>query len=256
MSEFTRFHLSGKKATASKATAKSWPCEEHLPIFTSDRLALHDGSDSSKPIYLAILGQVFDVDKGRKHYGMGGGYHFFAGKDATRTFVSGDFSSSGDCSDASELSESELLSVQDWITFYEREYRLVGLLDGAYYDRRGRPTEKLRQVHKRMEKAKQWKADQLREQSVFPPCNSEWKKGVGGRVWCTSKSGGMARDWVGVPRKLFNPGFKEHKCVCVKNFGPSLRSPDVDTGRGDLDHPSLVGYEECAPDSNSCRIFA
>ncbi|KAL3092352.1 hypothetical protein niasHS_007561 [Heterodera schachtii] len=227
---------------------------DQLPLFTIDRLALHDGNDQSKPIYLAILGRVFDVEKGRKHYGIGGTYHFFAGRDATLSFVSGDFSPSGDCSDASELSESELLSVFDWVAFYEREYRLVGLLDGEYFDAKGRPTEKLRRVNERMEKAKRRKAVELREQSLLPPCNSEWKRDAGGRVWCSSKSGGVAREWVGVPRKLFTPGFKEHKCVCVKNFGHSLLSPDIDTGRGDLGHPSLVEYDGCAPDSNSCRI--
>lgn len=40
-------------------------------------------------VRLAILGQVFDVTKGRRHYGKDGGYSFFAGKDASRAYVTG-----------------------------------------------------------------------------------------------------------------------------------------------------------------------
>lgn len=43
----------------------------------------------------SILGEVFDVTKGKKHYGKGGSYEFFTGKDASRSFVSGDFSQVG-----------------------------------------------------------------------------------------------------------------------------------------------------------------
>ena len=48
-------------------------------MFTKEQLALFDGTRPSKPIYLAILGKVYDVQKGSKHYAPGGGYHFFAG---------------------------------------------------------------------------------------------------------------------------------------------------------------------------------
>lgn len=50
-----------------------------LSILTKDQLALFDGSRPSKPVYLALLGRIYDVSKGRKHYAPGGGYHFFAG---------------------------------------------------------------------------------------------------------------------------------------------------------------------------------
>ena len=47
-------------------------------VFTQEELGNYKGVDGS-PVYLAVLGQVFDVTKGRKHYGPGGGYEFFAG---------------------------------------------------------------------------------------------------------------------------------------------------------------------------------
>ena len=43
--------------------------------------------DSSIPIYLAVLGRVFDVTKGADYYGPGaGGYSGFAGRDGSRAF--------------------------------------------------------------------------------------------------------------------------------------------------------------------------
>ena len=71
-----------------KATVE--PLTKHLPflidstgakpqIFTKAELAQYDGSPGSKGLYLAILGKVYDVSKGARHYGPGGGYSFFAG---------------------------------------------------------------------------------------------------------------------------------------------------------------------------------
>lgn len=48
-------------------------------LFTLDELEKYRGQDGND-IYLAILGQVFDVTKGSKHYGPGGTYHFFTGE--------------------------------------------------------------------------------------------------------------------------------------------------------------------------------
>lgn len=48
-------------------------------VLSSRELSLYDGKEGSKGLYLAVLGQVFDVHKGHKHYGRGGAYHFMAG---------------------------------------------------------------------------------------------------------------------------------------------------------------------------------
>lgn len=48
-------------------------------LLSRHELSLYDGEEGSKGLYLAILGQVFDVHKGYKHYGPGGAYHFMAG---------------------------------------------------------------------------------------------------------------------------------------------------------------------------------
>lgn len=48
-------------------------------LLSQEELSLYNGREDSKGLYLAILGQVFDVEKGRKHYGPDGGYRFFTG---------------------------------------------------------------------------------------------------------------------------------------------------------------------------------
>jgi predicted heme/steroid binding protein len=225
-----------------------------LPVLTKEQLALFDGSRPSKPIYLAILGKIYDVSKGKKHYAPGGGYHFFSGKDATRAFVTGDFSEAGLIDDLGDMSEQELLGILDWIKFYEKDYKVVAIVEGIYYTNDGKPTERLEEVKKQLEKAVEWKEKQVKETEVFPPCNSEWHKDSGGRVWCTTKSGGINREWVGVPRRLFNSATKSYRCACVKNFGPPLASPGSKGNRGDLDNPSLKEYDDCSPTANSCKI--
>jgi len=45
------------------------------------------GEDPEKPIYVALNGTIFDVSSGRGFYGPGGHYGHFAGRDATRAWV-------------------------------------------------------------------------------------------------------------------------------------------------------------------------
>lgn len=59
---------------AIKSTAET----SSVRLFTKYEISQFTGSDNSE-VYLAIVGDVFDVTKGRRHYGDGGGYHFFSG---------------------------------------------------------------------------------------------------------------------------------------------------------------------------------
>ncbi len=62
------------------------------PVYmTLEELAIYDGTDESKPIYLSINGTIYDVSAGRRIYGAGGSYNIFAGVDASRGFVTGCF---------------------------------------------------------------------------------------------------------------------------------------------------------------------
>ena len=49
-------------------------------LYTKEELAEYHGGDGSPGLYLAILGRVYDVEKGRKHYAEGKGYGFFRGE--------------------------------------------------------------------------------------------------------------------------------------------------------------------------------
>jgi len=48
-------------------------------VISQEDLATYDGSDNIRAVYLAILGSVYDVSSGRKHYGADGSYGFFSG---------------------------------------------------------------------------------------------------------------------------------------------------------------------------------
>lgn len=58
---------------------------------TPAELATYDGSDPTKPIYLAINGTIYDVSANKRIYGPGGSYNIFAGVDAARGYVTGCF---------------------------------------------------------------------------------------------------------------------------------------------------------------------
>ena len=58
-------------------------------VFTKAELAQY--VDTSRGLKVAICGQVFDVTKGAEFYAKGAGYGFFAGRDASLAFATGNF---------------------------------------------------------------------------------------------------------------------------------------------------------------------
>ncbi len=234
--------------------ARSKLQEPSEKIFTPEELKKFDGSKGSPGIYLALLGQVFDVSKSPKFYGPDGGYGFFAGRDASRAFVTGQFEEEGLIDDVAGLSNSDYIGLDEWISFYHKDYKYVGKLAGRYFHPDGSPTEYYRKLQEWMLNAKDDAMSKENEKKIFPPCNSEWSAEKGQRVWCTKKSGGISRDWIGVPRRLFMPGRAE-RCACVKDSGKSLFNPGAKTDVGDLDNPHLKTYELCPdPKAASCKV--
>ncbi|OAA63033.1 heme/steroid binding domain protein [Cordyceps fumosorosea ARSEF 2679] len=69
-----------------------WKAKFAGPIYlTPDELSQYNGYEKGKPLYLAVNGTIFDVSSGLHMYGIGGSYHFFVGRDASRAYVSGCF---------------------------------------------------------------------------------------------------------------------------------------------------------------------
>ncbi|XP_012720653.1 neuferricin [Fundulus heteroclitus] len=215
---------------------------QKLRLLSRSDLSLYNGEKGSRGLYLAILGQVFDVHKGHKHYGPGGAYQSMAGKDASLAFITGDFTEKGLIDDVSSLSPLQVVALYDWLAFYHRQYQHVGLLVGRYYNETGQPTKALLEVEALLAEGQRLKAQAEIEKVHFPACNSEWSAGRGGRVWCSTKSGGVIRDWTGLPRKLFSPVSGYVQCVCIKD--PSTAEED----------PSLQEYDGCRSDADSCMV--
>ncbi|XP_042555362.1 neuferricin isoform X2 [Dipodomys spectabilis] len=132
----------------------------------------------------------------------------------------------------------------------------AGTVIGRFYGEDGLPTPQLAQVEAMMTKALEANKQEQKEKQKFPPCNAEWSATKGSRFWCSPKSGGVSRDWIGVPRKLYKPGAKEPLCVCVRATGPPSDQLDnpVHTNRGDLDDPSLREYTGCPPLAITCSF--
>lgn len=69
---------------------------------------------------------------------------------------------------------------------------------------------------------------------------------------CCIYSGGINRDWTGVPRKLYEPGSQRSLCVCVRTEGHSHSGQMSD--QSDLDNPSLQEYDGCHPLADWCAV--
>lgn len=210
-------------------------------LFTKEELAKYNG-ENDKPIYLALLGRVYDVSKGAKHYGPGCSYSYFAGRDASVSFITGEFENfvEEEADDVLSLKSSDLLSLHNWQNFYEKDYIFKGKLIGRFYDNQGEPTKYYLKYLALLEQAQDANAASKELRVKYPDCNIEWSKEKGSHVWCTVNSGGKERDWVGYPRKLFQVGSDNFRCAC-------LRKEDLDTTE-----VMLKPYDDCDPLAHEC----
>jgi Cytochrome b5-like Heme/Steroid binding domain len=143
------------EAAAAAVSTSSSSSSSPFTVFSPGQLlaasstaaaAAADGGNESESekasILVAFAGEVFDVGPHNKHYGPGGDYSHFAGRDATRAFVSGDFEN--DLVDKVDdlLSDADSVqSLEHWLSFYERhkDYKKVGVVGGgAFFDEEGR----------------------------------------------------------------------------------------------------------------------
>jgi membrane-associated progesterone receptor component len=112
--------------------------------YTQEQLGEFDGSDPSKPIYVAIKGlslsllvtlhadgyegTIFDVSKKVDVYGKGKSYNLFAGKDASKALGMSSLKPEDAVSDYSALPENERNVLEEWYLFFEYVYHLAILL--------------------------------------------------------------------------------------------------------------------------------
>ncbi|KAJ7958469.1 membrane steroid-binding protein 2-like [Quillaja saponaria] len=94
--------------------------------FTPQQLIQFNGTDPSKPIYLAVKGRVFDVTTGQSFYGPGGPYALFAGKDASRALAKMSKNDEDITPSLDGLSEKEIGVLTDWEKKFEAKYPVVG----------------------------------------------------------------------------------------------------------------------------------
>ncbi|KAF9142567.1 hypothetical protein BG015_000749, partial [Linnemannia schmuckeri] len=128
-------HLSSdnnsEESSAPKPKAFALPTTPLPPpnlerIFTKEELAQHDGEKEDGTIYVAIKGIVFDVTAKKAMYGPSGGYHCFAGKDASKALGKSSLKPEDCIADYSELTEKERKTMEDWYIFFEKRYAIVG----------------------------------------------------------------------------------------------------------------------------------
>ncbi|KAJ6426102.1 hypothetical protein OIU84_026645 [Salix udensis] len=183
-----------------------------------------------------LLYPCFDVTKGKSHYGVGGGYHHFSGRDASRAFVSGNFTGDGLTDSLHGLSSTEVKSIVEWREFYFRSYTFVGKLVGRYYDSEGNPTKSLKGVEAKAARGTQLLEKQKKEEAKQPGCNSRWSQGEGGEVWCDD---GFPR-LVQRPLEIALTGKMSKRCACFTE--------------DQLSEPGLEVYEGCDYLSKTCRV--
>lgn len=110
-----------------------------MRAFTLEEIALykgepgqdvsHIGYGDEDTILLAIMGKVYDVTNGRRFYGPHGSYSFFAGRDASRAYVTGCFKDAAHLTpDTRGLTKEELEGIQNWENFFanSHKYFVVG----------------------------------------------------------------------------------------------------------------------------------
>ncbi|EST05294.1 Cytochrome b5-like heme/steroid binding domain protein [Kalmanozyma brasiliensis GHG001] len=91
-----------------------------------EELKQYDGTDASKPVYVAVKGTIFDVSPKREMYEPGKGYHIFAGKDGSRGLGMSSLKPEDAVPDYSTLDDKQLKVLDDWHSYYTKRYNIVG----------------------------------------------------------------------------------------------------------------------------------
>jgi hypothetical protein len=223
-------------------------------LVTRAELAHHDGRAGSV-IWLALCGQarsaalaaagakaepvpspqVYDVSRGARHYGPGGGYAAFAGRDGTRAFVTGDFTEEGMTEDTAGLTDEDAAGLIYWRGFYASNYTFIGLLaGGAFYDAQGLPLPPVAALEAAAARRHALLQRIAGETRVAPSCNTDLNAEAGGAVWCDEDR---------LPRRATYPHYPA-RCVCVL---PTLEAGVAAAEQG------MELFADCRPHEQRCN---
>ncbi|ETW02780.1 hypothetical protein H310_05271 [Aphanomyces invadans] len=100
----------------------------HLPAFTIEELKQYDGTDESRPIYMAVGGVVLDVTSGSKFYQKGAEYNQFAGQACTRALALASLDVKDINDDVSDFTPAQEKELEATLSFYQGKYPKVGVL--------------------------------------------------------------------------------------------------------------------------------
>ncbi|KAK3270781.1 hypothetical protein CYMTET_20835 [Cymbomonas tetramitiformis] len=199
-------------------------------VLTPEQLKQYGAKSGSATLYLAVLGQVFDVSRAQRIYGVDGSYSFFTGIDGSRAFISGIFNETGLTDDVTGLSVEDYNGLVEWRDFYHKDYTYVGRVVGRFYDQRGNPTQAVEAVEEGARQAVLDRKALKEEEKKIPTCNSKWSQKDGGMIWCK----------VGYPRKTFvkqRGSESQFRCACHQ----------------DVEHNDKKQlYKDCEASATSC----
>lgn len=98
--------------------------------FTLQELLQYDGSDASKPLFMSLLGRVYDVSSGKESFGPGGPYAAFAGHDATYNLAVMTLKKQTVDTFEYVLEQDDKECLADWIAYFDNHYgKPLGTLD-------------------------------------------------------------------------------------------------------------------------------
>eukprot|EP00244_Chara_vulgaris_P007950 TRINITY_DN2988_c0_g1_i1.p2 TRINITY_DN2988_c0_g1~~TRINITY_DN2988_c0_g1_i1.p2 ORF type:complete len:105 (+),score=16.44 TRINITY_DN2988_c0_g1_i1:260-574(+) len=96
---------------------------------TRSQLAVYNGSDSSKPLLVAVKGNIYDVTSAPNFYGKGGNYHCLVGKDASRALGRMSLEKPDlESSVLSDLTSEQVTTLNEWEGKFRAKYPVVGRL--------------------------------------------------------------------------------------------------------------------------------
>eukprot|EP00882_Tetradesmus_deserticola_P005691 GHRQ01005992.1.p1 GENE.GHRQ01005992.1~~GHRQ01005992.1.p1 ORF type:complete len:165 (+),score=40.33 GHRQ01005992.1:72-566(+) len=115
------------KTDKKQASMASAPPAGSLRL-TPAELAQYDGQDASKPLYISVRGNIYDVTAGKSFYGPGGPYAVFAGKECARALAFMKVTAEECSADLTGASEAQLKTLADWEAKFDQKYGLAGRL--------------------------------------------------------------------------------------------------------------------------------